>query len=178
MQDTARKVKEMVNKLYRSGHIDTMTHKCLTIGLKQPRIQEFYTLTKIHKKTSVGRPIVSGSSGPTERTSSFVDSLLQPIAIKQESYIKDTTDFINFIENTQIPDNVILATLHVSSLYTNIPQEEGIEIVCRYYEDHYEQKLPIPTNDLRELMRLILEENSFKFNGKHLVQTHGIAMGT
>ena len=25
-------------------------------------------------------------------------------------------------------------------------------------------------------MRLILEENSFKFNEKHFVQTHGIAM--
>ena len=48
-------------------------------------------LTKIHKKTPVGRPIVSGSSGPTERITSFVGSLLQPIAIKQESYIKDTT---------------------------------------------------------------------------------------
>ena len=60
--------------------------------LKQPRISEFYTLTKIHKKAQVGRPIVSGSSGPTERISSFVDSLLQSIAI--ESYLKDTTDFI------------------------------------------------------------------------------------
>ena len=147
-----------------------MTLKWLTIGLKQPRIPEFYTLTKIHKKTPVGRP--------TERISSFVDSLLQPIAIKQEFYMKDTTDFINFIENTQIPDNVALATLDVSSVYTNIPQEEGIDVVCRFYEDHYEQKLPIPTNDLRELMRLILEENSFKFNEKHFVQTHGIAMGT
>ena len=141
-----------------------MTHKWLTIGLKQPRIPEFYTLTKIDKKIPVGRPIVSGSSGPTERISSFVDSLLQPVAIKQESYIKDTTDFINFIENTQIPDNVVLATLDVSPLYTKIPQEEGIDVVCRCYEDHYEQKLPIPTSDLRELMRLILEENSFKFN--------------
>lgn len=41
--------------------------------------------------------IVSGRSGPTERISSFVDSLQQPIAIKLESYIKDTTDFLNFI---------------------------------------------------------------------------------
>ena len=73
VQGTARKVKELVNKLYRSGHIDPMTHKWLTIGLKQPRIPEFFTLTKIHKKTPVGRPIVSGSSGPTERICSFVD---------------------------------------------------------------------------------------------------------
>ena len=99
--------------------------------------------------------------------------------MKQESYIKDTTDFINFIENSQIPDNEVLATLDISSLYTNIPQEEGIDVVfCRYYEDHDEQKFPIWTSDLRELMRLILEENSSKFNEKHFVQTHGIAMGT
>ena len=167
MQDTARKVKELVNKLYRSGHIDLMTHKWLTISLKQPRIPEFYTLTKIHKKTPVSRSIVSGSSGPTECIARLVDSLLQSIAIEQ--------DFINFIENTQIPS--VLATLDVSSLYTNFPEDKGIDFVCRYYEDHYEQKLPIPTSDLRELMRLILEENSFKFNEKHFVQTQSIAMG-
>ena len=98
-----------------------MTHKWLTIGLKEPRIPEFYTLTKNHKKKPVGRPIVSGSGGTTERISSFVDSLLQAIAKKQESYLKDTTDFINFIESTQISDDVVLATLDVSSLYSNIP---------------------------------------------------------
>ena len=71
---------------------------------------------------------------------------------------------------------MVLATLDVSSLYTNIPQEEGIDVVCSCYEDHYEQKLHTRTSDLQELMRLILEENSFKFNEKHFVQTHGIAM--
>ena len=114
----------------------------------------------------------------TERISSYVDYLLQPIAKKQESYIKDSTDFINFIEKTKIPDNSILATLDVCSLYTNIPQEEGIEIVCSYYEQHYGSNLPIPTDRLKELMRLILKENSFKFNDKHYLQIHGIAMGT
>ena len=107
-----------------------------------------------------------------------MDSLLQPIAIKQESYLKDTTDFINFIENKQIQNDFILATLDLSSLDTKIPQTEGIDVICRHYEYHYEHNLPIPTNDLRELMQLILEENSFQFNGKHFVQTHGIAVGT
>ena len=60
---TAKKVNDIVNKLFRSGNIDTMTHKWLKIGLKKPRIPEFYTLTKIHKKIPVDRPIVSGRSG-------------------------------------------------------------------------------------------------------------------
>ena len=32
---------------------------------------------------------------------------------KQESYIKDTTDFVGFIENTPFLENVIIATLDV-----------------------------------------------------------------
>ena len=66
-----------------------------------PRIPVFYTLTKIHKPTPVGRPIISGCDGPTERISAFVDRLLQPIAQIQPSYLKDTTDFINFVEKTK-----------------------------------------------------------------------------
>ena len=176
--ETAAKVNRVVNRLFSSGHIDKMTHKWLNSTKTPPRIPEFYTLTKIHKKLPVGRPIVSGSSGPTERISCFVDTLLQPIAKTQESYIKDTTDFINFVERTPIPDTAILATLDVCSLYTNIPQNEGISVICQHYEEFYSNKLTIPTSDLEELMRLILSENSFKFNGKHYLQTHGIAMGT
>ena len=61
--------------------------------------------------------------------------------------------------------------MDVTSLYTNIPQEEGIQTVCRAYDAFHENKPPIPP-------RLILQENSFQFNGKNYLQTHGIAMGT
>ena len=180
VSETATKVIIVINSLFTNGHIDQMTHKWLSLGQNPPRIPEFYTLTKIHKAIPVGRPIVSGSGGPSERISSFVDSRLQPIAQKQESYIKDTTHFINFIENTLLPQAAILATLDVCLLYTNIPQEEGIEIVCHFYEEHYHQSiLPIPTQFLGDLiMRLILTENSFKFNDKHYLQADGIEMGT
>ena len=68
--------------------------------------------------------------------------------------------------------------MDVTSLYTNIPQEEGIEIVCRTYETFYGNELPIPTHFLRETLRLILKENSFHFKGKNYLQTHGTAMET
>ena len=79
-----------------------MTKKCLLQTPNPPRIPIFYTLTKIHKPKPVGRPIISGCDGPTERIASFVDTLLQPIAQKQQFFIKDTTDFISFIEKTKI----------------------------------------------------------------------------
>lgn len=70
--------------------------------------------------------------------------------------------------------------MDVTSLYTNIPQEEGITTVCKAYEDFYQNHLPIPTKFLRQMLCLILKDNSFQFNGRHndYLQTHGTAMGT
>ena len=99
VSSTAAKLGNIVKTLFDNGYIHDMTYKWLSSGQNPLRIAEFYTLTKIHKNTPVSRPIVSGSGGPTERIFSFADSLLQPIAQKQESYIKDTTHFINFIDN-------------------------------------------------------------------------------
>ena len=67
---------------------------------------------------------------------------------------------------------------HTASLYTNIPQEEGIDIVCTACDNFHKNNPPIPTKYLREMLGLILKENSFQFNGRHLLQTHGTAMGT
>ena len=130
VKDTSQRVKHLINTLHIEGFIDEMTVKWFNQTPDPPRIPVFYTLTKIHKPTLVGRPIISGCDGPTERLSSFVDKLLQPIAQIQDSYLKDTTHFIRFIENTRVPSNAFLVSMDVTSLYTNIPQEEGITIVC------------------------------------------------
>ena len=136
---TAKKVRRLIQSLLQEGHIDDMTAKWLSLTPDPPRIPVFYTLTKIHKPTPVGRPIISGCDGPTERISAFVDHLIQPIAQKQASYLKDTTDFLNFIEKTKLPKSTILVSMDVTSLYTNIPQEEGITTVCEAYEEFYEE---------------------------------------
>ena len=138
----------------------------------------FYTVTKIHKAILFGRPIISWCDGLTERLPSFVDKLLQPIAQIQDSYLKDTTHFIRFIESTRVPRNAFLVSMDVTSLNTNIPQEEGITIVCNVYDNFHANNPPIAINFLREMLSLILKENSFQFYGKDYLQTHGTAMGT
>ena len=178
VEETFQKVKQITEELYQGGYIDEMTVKWLSQTPNPPRVPVFYTLTKIHKPTPVGRPIISGNDGPTERISVFVDNILQPIAQSQKSYLKDTTDFINFIERATLPESAFLVSLDVTSLYTNIPQEEGINTVCRAFENFYRDNMPIPTHSLRKILRLILQENSFEFNDKNYLQIHGTAMGT
>ena len=178
VSQTLQRVNEVITQLHKGNHIDDMTKKWLTQTPNPPRIPIFYTLTKIHKPKSVGRPIISGCEGPTEKISSFVDSLLQPISRQHKSYLKDTTDFINFIEETKVSENTILVSMDVTSLYTNIPQEEGITTVCNAYETFHNNNPPIPSRYLRDMLRLILKENSFQFNGENYLQIHGTAMGT
>jgi len=106
--ETLQRVNKLITQLHDGKHIDDVTKKWLSQTPNPPRIPIFYTLTKIHKPLPVGRPIM--------------DHLLQPIAQKQTSYLKDTTDFINFIEKTPVSHETILVSMDVTSLYTNIPQ--------------------------------------------------------
>ena len=73
-----------------------------------------------------------------------------------------------------MPRNAFLVSMDVTSLYTNIPHEEGITIVCNAYENIHAQEPPIASKFLTEMLSLVLKESSFEFNGK----THGTAMGT
>ena len=124
----------------------------------------FYTLTKIHKPTPVGRPIISGCSGPTERISAFVDHLIQPIAQLQASYLKDTTDFINFIKRIKLPKSAIHVSMEVTSLYEKKPQREGTTTVCLAYEEFHQGNPPVPS----EILSLILLNSYGHENGRSL----------
>ena len=146
---TFQKVKQIVEELHQGSFIDEMTVKWLSQTPNPPRIPVFYSLTKIHKLTPVGRPIVAGNDGPTERISSFVDSLLQPIAKSQKSYLKDTTDFVNFIERRNLPEDAFLVSLDVASLYKNIPQEDSPVNLGILEAQHQTNCNRIPPNSVR-----------------------------
>ena len=83
VKTTQEKVNDLINRLHQGKHIDDMTKKRLLQTPNQPRIPILYTITKIHKPKAIGRPIIPGCDGPTERISSFLHTLLQPIAQKQ-----------------------------------------------------------------------------------------------
>ena len=76
----------------------------------------FYLLPEIHKKGVPGRPICSTVSHPTCQVSKLVDAYIQRYVTQTDSYIKDTTDFIQKInEMPQLPENALLVTLDVTS---------------------------------------------------------------
>ena len=137
----------------------------------------FYILPKIHKPGIPGRPIVASNNSPTENISKFVDFHLKPLVHHIPSFVQDTSDFLRKIfKFTNLPANTILASLDVTTLYTNIPHAEGIE-ACRSSLDNRQLCSP-PTDDITSLIELILTKNSFQFDHSHYLQIQGTAMGT
>ena len=130
--DIQKRVTLYVNRMYHDGLINDKTRQYLIQTDVKPG--RFYILPKIHKPGNPGRPIVSSNSHPTERISQFVDYHLQPLVHKLPSFVKDTNDFLNkLLTIGNLPADSLLVTLDVSSLYTNIPHNEGIMLVIISY---------------------------------------------
>ena len=175
--DSATFISDFLHKMHQRKEINDHTLDYL-LPLNPPRTPEFYLLPKIHKVNIPGRPILSANGCPTERISEFVDYFLQPIVQKSASYIKDTTHFLTIInEIKDLPPNSTLVCLDVTSLYTNIPQNEALDALTRALENNPDPTRP-STHALVQLTSYVLKLNFFRFNNTIYHQKHGTAMGT
>ena len=175
------KVNTNIEFLRRNGEITkSLESKLVTNNVKTP---ELYLLPKIHENISPppGRPVVSANKCPTEKISAFVDIFLRPHLPKTKSYLKDTTHLLQTLKELPLlKANAILCTLDVSSLYTNIPNNEGLKAVADFLSAHrVKGPNPEPTNSsLCKLLEMVLKMNNFNFDGNHYIQVSGTAMGT
>ena len=83
-----------------------------------PRTSNLYLLPKIHKKNNPGRPIINSVGSLTETISALVDEILRKYSKLAGSYIKDTSHFLQEIQNIEIHSGDIIATVDVTALYT------------------------------------------------------------
>jgi len=105
-----------LESLYRTGMIDKEMHK-FCVPPRNIELHNFISLKKINKNPMGIRPIVSSCSSITENISEYVDIWLQQPMRQLPSFIRDTTDFIQLVEKTILPEECILATIDASSLY-------------------------------------------------------------
>ena len=147
------------------GIIDDYTANFLLPPIRT-RTQLIYFLPKLHKNPISFRPIVSGCSGPTESVSAYIDHFLQPYIRLVPSYIKNSAHLINILAKREFSD-CRLVTLDVSSLYTNISHEDTLTTLDLAFEKE-EVDLPyaLPLSVLKTLLKHVLENNIFSFNGQ------------
>ena len=123
-----------------SQHIMDKATKEFLLLPKNTRTPLFYDLPKIHKPGCPFQPIVSGCDGSTDPLSAYVTRFIQPLASNLPSHFKNTKHFLNLIKKLPpLLPNALLVIADVTSLYTNIPHEEGRFISWKNKSTYYPQ---------------------------------------
>ena len=89
-----------------------------------------------------------------------------------KSYFKNSTHLINILNNKKIPNNALLITLDIESLYTNISHDQAITTFIKIFQNH--PKLVL----LVDLLKFVLKNNIFEFDTLTFTKTCRLAMGT
>ena len=116
----------------------------------------FYVLPKVHKSKEIAgfveenpvdylkikdipeissRPIVVGPNSPTHHLSTFLDIILRPLTDVVKSYVRDDIDFLDHLP-TKVDFDSTFISLDVTSLYTSITHDRGIEAIAYWIENY------------------------------------------
>ena len=156
-----------------------------------PKVHKTHGITKLVESNPVdypknkdppeipSRPIIAGLSSLTHDLSKFLDTILRPLTEKVKSYVCDDIEFLSHLPK-KIDFESTFVTLDVTSLYTNISHEHGIEAIS-YSIEAYPNYLADDrfTKDIIiDGLLLVLKNNYFQFNNTMWHQLIGTAMGT
>ena len=123
------------------------------------------------------RPIASFCGSPTYQLSKYLTTVLKPLADESRHKLQSTENFIDAIKTVQVPDDYKLVSFDVKSLFTSIPLQLAPDCTETAINNSTIE-LPLPTDDLMDLLILCLTSTYFQYNGKHYKQLHGTAMGS
>ena len=97
-------------------------------GLQRPRI---YGLPKAHNEGTPLCPILSMTCLSHHKLGKRLAGLLQPVLEQFSSHcISDSFTFAKTMQNLDNDLNVFLCSFDVSSLFTNVPLDDTMVIVC------------------------------------------------
>ena len=127
------------------------------------------------------RPILSATQTYNYVLAKWLDDKLKSLATNQYM-ISDTFGFVNEVHELVINKEDILVSYDVSSLFTNVPLEETIELLAdkAFSNNWFNETYHLNLNKLNlvDLPRAATKDQLFTFNGQLYKQTDGVAMGS
>ena len=136
-----------------------------------------YGLPKqVHKSGCPFRPIVSSvDTNNTYHLASYRVRVIQPISTNQFT-VKDSFSFAEWAK-TYSHNGEYMCSFDVSSLFTNVPLDETIQICLdKLYALANPPKLP--RSVLKDLLVFATKRSHFVFDGQYYDQIDGVAMGS
>jgi hypothetical protein len=165
-----RKNDEIVQNMFKSGEISEKVAEYLVLG--KSNLSNFYHLVKTHKiPQDLANPnewlidhgfplrgIISGRQAPTERLAGFVDHFLQPGMKELPTFLRDTKDTLQTVENfnksilngdTNL-EGVGVVGLDVENMYNNMTEKGA----CKNY---LEGRILSPDEETNVTTKLIMK---------------------
>ena len=177
MKKEKGKVDSLLSELVDKKSISTAEREKLSPNGPNPA--RLYGLPKIHKPTVNGlpkyRPIISQIGSPTYNIAKFLLEFVTPFT-SNEYTIKDTFHFVSILDGKDY--RLIMASLDVESLFTNIPLDETIDIVTKKVFGEKRKVKGISKGDFKKLLEISTKGTVVFFNGNYYKQKDGVAMGS
>ena len=170
-----RKLNSKLLDLKKTDAIDIQRYNRLRCRVPQP--PKLYGLPKLHKPNIPMRPIVSFCGSPTYKLSKYLTTVLKPLTDESRHKLQSTENFIDAIKTVQVPDDYKLVSFDVKSLFTSIPLQLALDCTETAINNSTIE-LPLPTDDVMDLLNLCLTSTYFQYNGTHYKQLHRTAMGS
>jgi hypothetical protein len=135
---------------------------------------------KVHKIPMLPmstRAIMSASGTLLLALGVWTYSKLQPSATRQRAYFKSSQVLKTQLNDIVFPPNSFLFTADAVSMYTNIPTEQALTLMCNHIRATAHLIPNIPVEALCSALRIVMRCNIFSFGDTFWRQISGTAMG-
>ncbi|XP_057340580.1 uncharacterized protein LOC130677745 [Microplitis mediator] len=99
-----------------------------------------------------------------------------PVINKFEVNVRNSAELVEFLHNVKLPEDYVLVSLDVVSLFTNIPKELVLSTIEENW-DEFKTVIRIPKDKLIELVKMCFDTSYFTFKDEYYIQLDGSAMG-
>ena len=138
---------------------------------------KLYGLCKVHKEGHPMRPVVSMIGTPEYKLVKFLDVFIK-LNIPKDFMLNSTSEFIEKLQLYSPRGDETMVSFDVSSLFTNVPLNETIDIVIdRVYSNDAVITPPIKRTVFRKML-VLCSRGMFVYNGDWYEQIDGVAMGS
>ena len=120
------KLQKCLLELFKDSIPKSLYQNICPTGSQRPRM---YGLPKTHKTNVPLRPILSMTGSSHHKLSKWLASLLELVLKHFSTHcIHDSFTFADAIQNSKDANNLFMCSFDISSLFTNVPLEETINI--------------------------------------------------
>ncbi|XP_058832904.1 uncharacterized protein LOC131690856 [Topomyia yanbarensis] len=136
---------------------------------------KIYGQPKAHKPELPLRPVVPCMTSPTYDLSKYVANILQK-SVHSKYNIRNSYEFCQYINNINLPNDHVLVSFDVVSLFTSIPKELVRKSIFTHWAK-IETNTSICLDLFWEITEFCIDCSYFAFQGGYYKQKFGTAIG-